>query len=813
MAGLVRMIPLLLHPVAASVALVVSIWPWSALYDRRLSVRMLMTGVVGAALPVVIQVSLGAAASLRPQTVTLAAWSIALLLVLAWVAVGNLLDRRAAILPDLRSTLIAIATFLPVAAVYCVLLLIGDLVPPYGWDSLVYHLTDVFHAARTGSLELFPFPGTVFYFPKVGELYSLWAYLLAGAGDQAWRVTGVALMPFNMLAALAVLVAVEGLGLRFIRRWIVPAMTLTPLVMIQPLSAYVDSVFAAFVLAAFAFAVLAARENRFSHIAFCMLAAGLALGTKLSFIYYCLPVLAVLARSGVVRALLRGSWLRKLGRLLLCVALFMTGGGYWLLRNLFQTGNPLYPTSIRVLGRTLFEGPLSIEPSTVQQSWFVDSAAEWAFYPFLEKFHGVPAYTLENGFGPLFAAGLLVVPIALLIAWHRRQQTLFRALWAVPLTAIPWVMISPYVEPRYIIAICGFGLIALATVCEEAAGRGTAILMRLALTAGIIFSALGGLASATPDLAKAVTNWRQGAWTAERFYVLHYGPTGEMFNWISDNSTAGRTVTFTNASFIAPLFGWHGKNEVVYAPVSDDHRIGDTPRLNSYSAWRRFLQDEDVEWVVVWNPWWKGAGIDRRKGWIESHPDQFQLVRRFAERGSIYQPRFDRTEIAALAAAPRLDLERLDSAAEWTIEYESGARTQLSGDLTAGLVIDFEFLTAGADYLDLRIDLDPWDWSRHINLSFDLEILSPSPAYLLIYLKDRDPREACRYRIDLSGLAEGAKRVSFYLDSPEWQTAGFRLSNVAELHLVLDDVLDGARGSGSLRLSGFHVSGERPTGE
>jgi hypothetical protein len=295
--------------------------------------------------------------------------------------------------------------------------------------------------------------------------------------------------------------------------------------------------------------------------------------------------------------------------------------------------------------------------------------------------------------------------------------------------------------------------------------------------------------------------------------VVHYGPTGEMFNWISQHSTAGRKVTFTNASFIAPLFGWHGTNEVVYAPISDDHRMGEALRLNSYSAWRRFLREAEVEWVVVWNPWWEGAGTDRRKGWIEAHHTHFQLVQRFAERGSIYRPYFDRAELALLALGPRLDLERLDQPSEWTVEYQAGARTHLLGGPDAGVVIDFEFMTASADYLDLRVDLDPWDWSTHTSLSFELEILAPSPATLVIYLKDRDPAEACRFTLDLSGLARGPNRVSFTLDSPEWRTAGFTLSEIAELHLVLDDIEDEAGGSGRLRVSGFRVDGESKTGK
>ena len=213
---------------------------------------------------------------------------------------------------------------------------IGALTPPWGWDSLVYHLTDVFWFARTGALEPFPHPAHQFHFPKVAELHSLWFYLLAGGGDGAWRVTGIAQLPLALTAGIAVRAAGELLGLRSALAWLAPATMLVPLALIQPLAGYTDLAFTAFLLAGFAFLLAARRRGHTADWALAALACGLALGSKLSFVYLCLPLLVLV----VVHAGPRPAAARVLLRIPLCALLFAAGCGFWLLPKLSAHRQP-----------------------------------------------------------------------------------------------------------------------------------------------------------------------------------------------------------------------------------------------------------------------------------------------------------------------------------------------------------------------------------------------------------------------------------------------------------------------------------------
>lgn len=801
------MIALLLVPAATAAALCAAAWLWAGRYDARPTVRLLASLVATSATIVLLQVLLAFAGALATVPLTIAAWLVALGAIAAWLV------RRRAGLPLLgiaRPTPLGALLGLLAAGVYAATVGIAAIVPPYGWDSLVYHLTDVFWFAQSGSMSIFGFPAQSLYYPQVGELHSLWGYLLAGSGPDSWRATGVALLPLGLTAAVATRAAAEALGLRAALPWIVPGVLLAPILLTQPIAAYVDGAFAAFVLAAFAFALLAATEGRFAHLALCALACGLALGVKLTFLYFGVPILVVLAGARAWSATVRGSARAIAGRIALCVLLVTIGCGYWLGRNLLRTGNPIYPSRVTLGGETVLHGPKAIEHSKRQEVWFVPSTAAWLRYPFYETFEGRPVYSTENGFGPLFAAGVLATPLAAWLAWRRRRVVLMRALLALPITLLLFLTVQPFREPRYVIAAIGFGWIAIATVAQEIAspgkGRGPSRLLAGAVVAGVVFSAAGGLAFAAPDLPRVLRSWRQGDWRVESYYAIQYGAVGDAFNWLSRNTPEGITVTFTHPAFLAPLFGWHGRNRVVYASTSGDERIGTVERCTTYRGWRHFLYARDVEWIVVWVPWWEGEAPRKADLWIGAHPQDFTLVREFEGRARIYAPVFAPEEARLLESAPPAPgLADLDSPDAWVLEYQEGAQARLTAADSGGVRIDYALQTDRNDYLDARAELDELGLALARTLEFDLEALEPAPALLFVWLKNEDPREACRFRVDLRTLPPGRTRVRLDLRAPEHRSPGFRLDSVRELHVVVDDAQDEATMRGSVRVSGFRL--------
>ena len=817
---------LLLPPTLLLAALAAAVWPWTRHYDRRPTWRLLATLTVTSAWVVLLQVCLGAAGMLRTGTLALAGSGLAAaLFILDRVRRGGQpataprpAGRAALVVPSpLAGVALGLGLAAPsrlglalgglVALSWLALAAIGALTPPWGWDTLVYHLTDVFWFAQTGALEPFPHPAQQFHFPKVAELHALWYYLLAGAGEGAWRVAGIALLPLSLTAGVALRAAGELLGLRSALAWLAPAMMLLPLALIQPLAGYSDVAFAAFLLAGFTFLLAAVRRGRGADWALAALACGLAMGSKLSFAYLGLPLLLLLAR--LARPRLRP---RVLLRLPLCAALFAVGCGFWLLPSLLRTGNPFHPVAVTVAGRTLLPGPASVEVEDSNRRRYTRSLAGWLLYPFAERHRGQLAYSPDNGFGPQFAAAWLALPFAVALALRRRRRLLARALLAAPAMVLAWLAFSPWQHPRYVLAACGLALLGLATVEEEASGGPGASpaargLLRGSILVAVLFAAPAGLLAAAPELPWLAERWKTGDWRPRDLYPRAYGPAGSAFNWLTENGDAGTTVSFDRPTFVAPLFGWHGRNRVVYAASPAERGTDGLATAGSSRAWRRFLERERVDWLVVWRDWWEERPRPSlRQRWIATHPESFETVAAFGAAASILAPRSIDEGAVPAGARP---LDQLSQADQWVLEYASGASGEVAADPAGGLRIDYRFASPRPDYLDLRLDLLEGDWPATGQLVFDIEAAAGSPL-LWLYLKEAESRRNCRFRIEPRAAAAGSTEVALDLARPQARTAGFALRRVASVHLVLDDLGSSRASRGSFRLHDFRI---RPAAE
>lgn len=791
-------------PFLCTGATLTAVWPWTALYDRRPALRCLTAAVATSGWIVGICCFLSALGWLNRTMLLLATAGFTTTLLALWWTTP--LRRHARPLELRRPTRLGLLLGTLTAVLYTALLLAGWLVPPYGWDTLVYHLTVIFQAAQTGSLTPFPFPAAQFYFPQVGELHSLWFFLLAGSGEHAWRLTGIALIPFALTAGLAMRIAAEALELKRALPWILPATMLTPLMLIQPLAGYVDAAFTAFLLAGFAFALLAAVHRRGSDFAFCALSCGLAMGTKISFLYFCLPIVVVLASWPVLRSLVSRS---ALYRVPLWIALFLLGCGYWLVPHATKTGNPLYPIAVKVGSTTLLPGPVSTENVASERQRYLDdgdSGWGWWTYPFNEKLRSKTQYSPENGFGPLFAAGFVALPFALWIAVRDKRWLLARALLALPATLLAWAILSPWEHPRYALPACGFALLALAVITARVPRLTVSgALLHLALVAGITFSGVAGLLAATPDLPRALSLTKKGQSSPATFYHYRYGPYGHAFSWLSAAERSGSTVTFTSPYFIAPLYGWHGRNRVVYRPNPSDPSLAGQTLLLDYRDWRKFLHQEEVEYVVVWKHWQDGQKPRRiSERWLVENLSDFRLVQQYSDTVQIYEPIFRSEELATLYQ-PRspIDLERLSQPENWRAEYVQGGTVAI-GEAGERLRISYDFNTPQNDYLDLRAETYWGRWPEFGNLNFDLAGASDS-VLLFVYLKEHNARRMCRYQVKLNGSKPSSQSISLNLQQPDWQTDGFDVTRVTEMHLVLEDALDEDTLTSEISISNFHL--------
>jgi hypothetical protein len=795
-------------PFLAHAGLVAAIWPWTRRWEPRPTFRLLASLIGAAWLIVMMQLALAggliAPAPLRLATLGL----VAALTGGAWFAARRWpLPPSSARVPRgwLERGLVAFT-----ALVYLVLLGIALLAPSTAEDTLNYHLTAILHAAQTHGLDGFHHPSRQFFYPQAAELQGLWYYEWSGATSSSLLVAGAALLPAGLIAGVAVRAAAEALGLRRCLPWLAPAMMLAPSVLIQAISGYVDAAFAGFVLAAVAFALAAATGGRAADLGWCAVAAGLALGVKLTFLFYGLPIVALLLSPPVLRAVRAGGWRRASWRVVVGVALFLSASGWWIGRNWRDTGNPLYPNPVRVAGHTLFAGPASVAPRLEMERWFVPSTAAWVTYPFAERFQQATHYTTENGFGPLYAPGLIATVLGLAIAARRRRWLVVRALLATPLTLLPWLTINPYITPRYVIATLGFGLLALAYLLElvdpddpgepRPARRDLARVVHAVIVAAVVLGALAGVAASRLELPTVLARWRRGDWTPMAYAEVEDRELGRAFAWLDAHAAPGRVVSFTNDCYVAPLFGWAAESRVVYAPFVGDDALGAMAHVVTYRAWRRFLREERVDWLVVWNSFHQPNRRPER--WLAAHPADFELVADFHGRASIYRPVFHDDEVGAGGGAEDARGE-LDDPAAWALAFADHGTAAITGG-RGDVDIAFDLTTPANSWVDVSAALEPAAPPR--TLRFHVALTATLPTLLFVYLKGADDAHAARYPVDLAALGPGSHEVTLDLAAPAWRSDGFSTADLAELHLVLDDANDADAGRGTLRVSGFRFA-------
>ncbi len=795
-------------PFLAHALLALAIWPWTHLFERRATLRMLACLVGASWWIVTIQVLLGSG-QLAPTPVRALTLAIVVTLFGGWFLSGWLWRRRhprpapdpfaGAFALATRPSRLGIGLGVFTALVYMLAAGIGLLAPSTLQDTLNYHLTAVLHAAQTHSLDRFAHPARQFFYPQAGELHALFYYLWSGATGGSLLVAGIALLPSGLVAGVAVRAAAEALGLTRCLVWLVPATMLAPIVVVQSISGYVDVAFAAFVLAALAWAIVAAAQGRYVDVALCGVASGLALGVKVSFVYFSAPIVVVLLSRTVGRALVRGGLARASARIVLALVLFGIGGGLWLGRNWVDTGNPLFPNRVTIGSTVLFDGPTEIVFNTEMRGWFVPETSRWWRYPFHETFQGVPAYNTETGFGPLFAAGVVAMFVGLVAAFRRRQWLVVKVLLATPLTVLAFLTVNPFHTPRYVVAVQGFALLALAYVLEVVGAltperTWLTRLERAVIVATIGLAGLAGLAATRPQLPTVLAKWRHEAWSPRDHYTLVFGEIGAAFHWLDEHAAAGTVVSFVNDRFVSPLFGSRALNRVVYMSVDGDEGSTVGQRAATYRQWRAFLALERVTWIVVWKS--EFVTNQRAEQWIAEHPRDFELVEDFGGRAQIYHPRL---EGDALPTAPHV--ADLGYPSSWSLAAREAARVEIAA-APAGVQFAFALEGATNSWVDVRAPVELDATSRR-TLTFTIEARAALPTVLFVYLKHQDPSEACRFRIDVPALGPGPHPISLDLAAPDWKSPGFSLAQVAYLHLVIDDRNDADAGPGTLRVSAF----------
>jgi hypothetical protein len=315
--------------------------------------------------------------------------------------------------------------------------------PPFGWDDLNYHFTFAAEWIKQGNLNI---PITVFddpspsYYPINGSLVFLWFMLplrnvfLADLGQ----------VPFFLIAALAVYSIGRKLSLSKRNAFFAAALfTLIPNYFKQMEVAYVDVMVAALFLAALNFLFLLKKRFSFNVVYAFGLSAALLLGTKT----VALPYTLLLFFAFFALSLKEGK--RGAGAVVLLLVLTAAFGGFAYLRNLIQTGNPLYPLNVNIGSFNIFKG--------------VMSHATYRAH-FLSSDYSIGKILFHEGLGA--QAIIFIVPALFLALPLARKKNKGLDWFSIYFFILPFLFllayrfIIPLANVRYLYVLLGVGMIA-----------------------------------------------------------------------------------------------------------------------------------------------------------------------------------------------------------------------------------------------------------------------------------------------------------------------------------------------------------------
>jgi len=234
---------------------------------------------------------------------------------------------------------------LAILAPVCILLVLAwicCLMPPLDYDVIEYHLAGPAAYFREGNIHFLD-TNVFASFPQNMEMLYLLALHLEG--DVLTGATVAKIFHFLMMFVLAGIV--HATGRRFVGKnvgkWAALLILIVPMAFAFAIRAYITLLLGVFTAAAL-YALLAATEQDTQHkarLSYALLAGvmtGLAAGTKYSaFLLLAPPVFLCLAVWGGKRIPDR---LKVLG---VYVSALLVGVLPWLLRNAYNTGNPVYP--------------------------------------------------------------------------------------------------------------------------------------------------------------------------------------------------------------------------------------------------------------------------------------------------------------------------------------------------------------------------------------------------------------------------------------------------------------------------------------
>lgn len=439
-------------------------------------------------------------------------------------------------------------------------LLVALVLPPYAFDALSYHLPVVATWVQTGGLGLDPLSTCCAYYALNAELLLAWPVALLGDD----LLVGVVQLLAAVLCGLASAGIARTAGASRSGAAACGALVVCiPALLAQAPTAYVDVLVAALVLSALHALARFAVTARLLDLVVPAACAGLLSGVKgIGPIW----AIALLATAGAVTTVhVRRGRLRArpgVAALGAVVTTCLLLGGWWYVRSIAETGNPVYPLRLQIAGRTLFDGPLTVgevltppdrgstypAPVAVALSWASD-LLPWrnAPYDYQQR---------SGGLGPLWP--LLGLPLLLVAAvrWWRERS----AVLVVLLPVLGVLLVQPYRWwARFTLPLAVLGVLAVVLTAERARPGRRRLLQGAAATlaavgVALVVVAVNPASRAEPLPASGLLGL-VGASEQERSLGRVFLPEYRFLEEVPDDATVVVDLGADAVRFGYPLFG------------------------------------------------------------------------------------------------------------------------------------------------------------------------------------------------------------------------------------------------------------------
>ena len=402
---------------------------------------------------------------------------------------------------------------------------------------------------------------------------------------------------------------------------------------------------------------------------------GLFVGTKVLNIYWCIALLPLIFYF-IINKLKKYSLRSVFSIFLLIVSMLFMFGSFSYIRTFLLTGNPLYPVTVSIFGKSIFAGIIDKDNfSKIFVPWNEFSIRDILFC---------------EGLGVQFLVFILpgtIIPLLAAVFVKRKFQNIteYIMLFLIP-TIMFWMyffIIKAY-WVRYFFPYLGMGLITCAIFLDkfkygrkymtvfgficivssaaELAHRYelvTSFIIALVLFAFLLLfrkSMIGDLKSKL-SLRKLLfvvlvsfgilffLNEKYDREEFKRYPLLSKGKEaggrfiGYAWDWLNENTgTGGKNIAYTGRSEFYPLFGRGLKNNVMYVSINNKlpfvhyYPDGLYRKEKDYDSWMNNLRKEKIDYLFVALPHEGNNESDDfskfpiEDEWAVFHPKYFDLV-------------------------------------------------------------------------------------------------------------------------------------------------------------------------------------------